>query len=462
MGKKKPEEMAKVRMQFLEGASGRGVDAALAGEIFDLMEKFAGYAFNKSHSATYALVSFQTAWLKAHHPAEFMAATLSADMQNIDKVVTLVDEARRMGLRLLPPSVNRSRFRFTGADGQVIYGLGAVRGVGEGPVAALEAARDAGGPFADIHDFCRRVDARKANKRVVEALIRSGAMDDFMQPDETPNEIRARLMAELPDALQGAEQVARNSAAGMGDLFGGPEQAPVSAPRRHVVVPLSTRERLEGEKEALGLYLTGHPIEDYREELAHVCSSDIADLRARRGNQFVAGLVVSSRVVPSRRGGDNCFLEIDDRSGRIEASLFGDVYENSRQKIAKGVILVVEGEVQFDDFGGALKLRAERVHTVEEVRQRFAGGVLLDLSTVPEPVLGDLSTRLRACLEPYRRSKVGCPVELVYQAAAPGGARARGRIRLGPDWQVSPSEDLLERLRAEFGANRVSLRYGIS
>jgi DNA polymerase-3 subunit alpha len=460
MGKKKPEEMAKVRKQFLEGASARGVDAKLAGEIFDLMEKFAGYAFNKSHSATYALVSFQTAWLKAHHPAEFMAATLSADMQTIEKVVTLVDETRRMGLRLAPPSVNRSRFRFTGAGNQVIYGLGAVRGVGEGPVAALEAARASGGPFVDLHDFCRRVDARKANKRVVEALIRSGAMDDFMLPDEDPNRVRARLLAELPDALQGAEQAARSSAAGIGDLFGGVVEAFAEAPPRRVVTPLSTRDRLEGEKESLGLYLTGHPIEDYLDELAHIRSCDIARLRARRGAQLVAGLVVSMRTMRTKRGEDICFLTIDDRSGRIEASLFSDVYEAQRAKVVKDAILVIEGEVQPDDFSGALKLRGEHVYTMAEARQRFGGGVLLDFCGYSDrDGPGDLPTRLRACLEPHRAKRAGCPVELILQARAADGLAAQGRIRLGPDWLVDPSDDLLERLRAEFGAGRVSLKY---
>ena len=460
MGKKKPEEMAKVRQQFLDGASVHGVDERVAGDIFDLMEKFAGYAFNKSHSATYALISFQTAWLKAHHPAEFMAATLSADMQSIDKVVTLVDEVRRMGLKLSPPSVNRSRFRFTGANGQVIYGLGAVRGVGEGPVAALEGAREAGGPFLDIGDFCRRVDARKANKRVLEALIRSGAMDDFGAADEDLNQVRARLMAELGDALQGAEQAARSSAAGMGDLFGGVDTCTVDAPRPHAIAPLATRERLEGERESLGLYLTGHPIEAYLGELQHICGSNIASLRTRRGNQLVAGLVVSVRTMRSRRGGDNCFLSLDDRSGRIEVILYNDVYDAQRAKIAKDAILVIEGEVQPDDFTGTLKLRGERVYTIEEARARFGSGLLVDLCAVPETNgLADLSRRLRACLEPHRAARAGCPVELLYQTHASEGVRARGRILLGPEWRVNPSDDLLRRLRSEFGEAQVSLSY---
>ncbi|MEQ8483415.1 MAG: DNA polymerase III subunit alpha [Pseudomonadales bacterium] len=457
MGKKKPEEMAKVRQQFQDGCAARGVDAGVASHIFDLMEKFSGYAFNKSHSATYALVSLQTAWLKAHHPAAFMAATLSADMQNIDKVVTLVDEVRRMGLTLRPPSVNRSEFRFTGRDGEVIYGLGAVRGVGEGPVSALVAARDAGGPFVSLSDFCRRVDARKANKRVLEALIRSGAMDELTAGDESIDLIRARLMAELPDAMQGAEQAARDRALGMVDLFGGVGELPEAPPERAPVAPLGRRERLEGEKETLGLYLTGHPIEDYLPELRQICPHDVASLRAGRGSQLVAGLVVSMRTMRSRRGGDLCFLVIDDRSGRMEASLFTEAFEAHRGRIAKDTILLFEGEVQTDDFSGSLSMKVDSVYTMEEARVRFGRALLLDLCAEEAP--GDLPERLKRCLAPHRQDRAGCPVAVLYQTGNGHGQRARGRILLGPDWQVKPSDDLLARLRTEFGSERVTLSY---
>ena len=227
MGKKKPEEMAKVRAQFLTGCTANNVDEKQAGEIFDLMEKFAGYAFNKSHSATYALVSYQTAYLKTHYPAYFMAANLSAEMQNIDKVVTLVDEVRRIGIQLRSPDVNRSIFRFAVHEGVIVYGLGAVRGVGEGPVELIVREREAG-PFTSLKDFCQRVDSRKANKRVLEALIRSGAMDALVAQRrfESLNEVRAYLLALLPAAMQSAEQVARDRDLGMVDLFGGVVAAP--------------------------------------------------------------------------------------------------------------------------------------------------------------------------------------------------------------------------------------------
>ena len=463
MGKKKPEEMAKVRAQFLAGCAERGVASGLAGDIFDLMEKFAGYAFNKSHSATYALISFQTAWLKTHYRAEFMAATMSADMQNIDKVVTLVDEARRMGLALAPPCVNRSAFRFTGASGQVMYGLGAVRGVGEGPVAALVEARTESGPFLDLADFCSRVDARKANRRVVEALIRAGALDVFAVDGEDVNHVRARLLSELPDALQGAEQAARTLAAGMTDLFGEVAPAQGASARRGVVAPLSTRERLEGEKEALGLFLTGHPIEAYLAELGALGISRIADLRPRRAGQLVAGWVVSQRILASRRGGENCFVEIDDRSGRIEVALFGDAFETHRALITKGAILIFEGDIQPDEAGGGVKVRGERVLRIDDLRLRARGELRVEVGALLTSADHEaITTRLRRCLEPARRPHTGCAVNLLVRARGAEGHFAEGRVRLGPDWQVTPSDDLLERLRAEFGSERVRLAYAAS
>jgi DNA polymerase III subunit alpha len=376
MGKKKPEEMAKVRQQFLDGSRRTmGSTRAWPNHIFDLMEKFSGYAFNKSHSATYALVSLQTAWLKAHYPAEFMAATLSADMQNIDKVVTLVDEVRRMGLICAAQRQPQPAIGSPAGMAEVIYGLGAVRGVGEGPVAALVAARKPMARSSSLHDFCRRVDARKVNKRVLEALIRSGAMDELAGGDEPIDLQRARLAAELADAMHGAEQAARNEALGMVDMFGGVDAMPAAPPRAAPSPPLGRRERLEGEKETLGLYLTGHPIEDYLPELRQICASDIAGLRAGKGpSWWRAGGVGAHHAQPPRR---RPVLSGHRRSQRAHGGVA--VHRGLRgqpQQIAKDAILLFEGEVQTDDYSGALKLKVDKVYTMEEARARFSAGVL--------------------------------------------------------------------------------------
>ena len=219
MGKKKPEEMAKVREQFRDGALANNISEELAEDIFDLMEKFAGYAFNKSHSATYALISYQTAWLKAHYPAQFLAANLSAEMHNVDRVVVLVDEVNRLGLNLKSPSINRSSYRFTTLDGDIVYGLGALRGVGESAVESIERERNESGVFKSLVDFCNRVDSKKVNKRVIEALIMAGAMDSFVESPADLNDKRGVLLGGLTFAMQGAEQSLRNEEAGISDLF---------------------------------------------------------------------------------------------------------------------------------------------------------------------------------------------------------------------------------------------------
>ena len=472
MGKKKPEEMARVRLQFLEGTAARSVNEKLSNEIFDLMEKFAGYAFNKSHSATYALVSYQTAWLKANHPAEFMAATLSADMQNTDKVVTLIDEVRRMRVSFLPPSVNRGDYRFTVVDNQIVYGLGAIKGVGQGPVEAIVDARLSGGDYANLNDFCRRVDSKKANKRVLEALIRSGAMDCFAQHQadglaESIDEVRARLLAELPEAVKGADQVLRNLDAGMTDMFG--EVAP--APKAIAVPALSKRERLEGERDTLGLYLTGHPIEDYLPELKHFVPQRIKNLSMGRGKQLVAGLVVGLRTMQSRRGGMMGFASLDDQSGRIEISMFSDVFESNKHKIFKDALVVVQGDVQGDEYSGELKIRVNEVFTIDEARARFAQCIELRFceATLTDPQ--QQLESLKALLAPHRspvpvdgssvlQIRVNLEIDVSdVRAQTQSFWGATGSVELPEEWSLKPTDELLSSLRAELGQDRASFCY---
>ncbi len=450
MGKKKADEMAKVREQFLMGTSARSVDGKLANDIFDLMEKFAGYAFNKSHSATYALVSFQTAWLKTHYPAQFLAANLSADMQNIDRVVVLIDEVRRMQLPLLPPSVNCSELRFCVQGEAIVYGLGAVRGVGEGPVGAIIEARQQGA-FTGLSDFCQRVSSKRANKRVLEALIRSGAMDDFAQENEGLDEVRARLLDSLDSTMRGAEQAAENDVAGITDLFGGALETQ-SQPDPQGGRAMSTMERLRGEKEALGLFLTGHPIESYEHEIRHFCRTSLNGLRSGKQAQWVAGMVVSYRVMKNRRGASMGFLVLDDKTDRLEVSLFSEAFEHFSSKVAKDELLVVEGEVQHDEYNGGLALRASRVLTLDEARQRFSRGLILDFSSSPLP--DAFSETLKKLLHPYRHPEASCPVKLIYQ-----GTHAQGQVSLGSQWQVNVDESLLHALRQQFGPEKVRLQY---
>lgn len=461
MGKKKPEEMAKQRAVFLEGCQNNNIDADLAGNIFDLVEKFAGYGFNKSHSAAYGLVSYQTAWLKAHHPAPFMAAVLSADMHNTDKVVTLIEECRSMKLRIKAPDVNVSEFKFTVDEvGDVVYGLGAIKGVGEGPVETIVETRQAGGPFNDLFDFCARVDLKRINKRVMEALIRSGALDRLgpffaEEPQAYQKQIdrnRAALMAAMEEAIASAEQSAKSADSGHDDLFGdllGPStERDVYEPYRRVR-EWSFKERLRGEKETLGLYLTGHPIDEYEQEVRRFARQRILDLKPSRDSQTVAGLVFDLRVMKNKRGDKVAFVTLDDRSARIEASLFSEAYAAAQALLQKDALLVIEGEVALDDFSGGMRLRAKRVMSLEEARTALLDSVRIRLDTQrhgPDS-LGKVATLLQ-----QHRGECSVSVELQRPDA-------QALLRLGDDWCVEPADDLVQSLRDQLGKDSVSLHY---
>ena len=448
MGKKKPEEMAKQRDGFMEGCAANGIDRDLAGNLFDLVEKFAGYGFNKSHSAAYALVSYQTAWLKAHYPGPFMAAVMSTEMDNLDKVVPLIEECRHQGLTVTPPDVNVGSYKFSVDDqGRVVYGLGAIRGVGEGPIGAIVEARQCEGPFADIFDFCRRIDPRRMNKRTLEALIRSGALD-------TLGPSRAVLAAALEDALKAAAQNQSNQNQGMIDMFG---EAFVDDTVDDAYADYrgarewSDKERLVGEKDTLGLYLTGHPIDEYEHELARFVSTRISDLKPSREPQRVAGLVVGMRTMKSKRGDTMAFVTLDDRTGRIEASMFGELYHQLRGRIEPDQVLIVEGEVSSDDYSGGLRLRGKEITPMVAARARYGQAVELSLDGVKAN--GRLIDSLRASLAPWCDSE-GLPVRLRYR-----NAEASGWLELDEAWKVTPSDELLISLREVQGQEGVRLKY---
>src|SRR5690606_17189354 len=458
MGKKKPEEMAKQREIFVTGAVERGIDEKLATHIFDLMEKFAVYGFNKSHSAAYGLVSYQTAWLKAHYPAPFMAAVLSADMHNTDKVVILVEECRNMKLRIDPPDVNVSEFKFTvNDDGRIVYGLGAVKGAG--PVEAIVECRAEGGPFKDLFDFCNRVDLKRINKRTLEALIRSGALDrlgPYFQEElkayqASVDKNRAVLLASMEEAVQAAEQTARSHDSGHMDLFGGvfaEPEADLYANHRQAR-ELSIKERLKGEKDTLGLYLTGHPIDEYEGEIRRFARQRIVELKPARDTQTVAGMIVNLRVMKNKKGDKMGFITLDDRSGRIEDSLFADAFASNQALLQNDALVVVEGEVSNDDFSGGLRLRAKRVMSLEEARTGLADSLRLRLSH--QQLQGD---RLRWLGELLARHRGGCPLAIEYS-----GEQARALLSLGEAWQVEPADLLLQTLRDQFGKDNVFLHY---
>ncbi len=447
MGKKKPEEMAKQRVIFVEGSSTRGVEESTATYIFDLMEKFAGYGFNKSHSAAYALVAYQTAWLKAHYPAAFMAAVLSADMDNTDKVVGLIDECREMGLQMLPPNANSCDYAFTvEGDRAIRYGVGAIKGVGQAAIESMMEERDRNGLFRDLFDFCRRVDTRRFNRRALEAMIRAGALDGL-----GPN--RAAMMASLTRALQAAEQYSRDLAAGQSDLFGASSSGaePQQSPQGFLQVgEWPEEQRLSGEKETLGLYLTGHPIERYEQELSQFTTERLAELRPSRSRTVtVAGLVTAMRTINSKRG-RMAIITLDDRTARLEAAVYSDIYQHYRDLLVKDRLLVVEGEVAVDDYTGGQSMSVQKVYDMDQARAVFAKRVLITVAKA-SPSNG-FAHALKLILEPYREGHT--PVVIEYRSP-----EASARLRLGDGWRVRPTDELLNRLAELAGEARVQVEY---
>ena len=454
MGKKKPEEMAKQREVFVSGAVARSVDKQTASHIFDLMEKFAGYGFNKSHSAAYALVAFQTAWLKTHYPAHFMAAVLSSDMDNTDKVVTLINECRDMQLEVLAPDVNHCAYHFsaetTAANPTSVipmsvirYGLGAIKGVGQAAIEAIIGERIQNGLFTDLYDFCHRVDLKKANRRVMEALIRSGSLDGL-------GTSRATMMASLTSAMQAAEQLGRDRSSGQNDMFGETLPELQAEVRLQEAPEWSEADRLSGEKDTLGLYLTGHPITEFQSELDQFVEARLVDLKPSGGRTvLIAGLVVSLRTMNTRFG-RMAMLTLDDRSARVEVKVYSELYQTCRDMLVKGRLLIARGEVTLDEVTGAPAMTADEICDLDTARALFARQLVIRISQsrLNNGFINDLSDTLT----PFKQGDT--PVAIEYQR---GDAWAR--LYLGDDWRVRPAQELINRLRELDSPDRVEVGY---
>ena len=422
------------------------------------MERFAGYGFNKPHSVGYALVAYQTAWLKHYYSSDFMASVLSADMQNTDKVVINIEEVHLMGLKINPPSINNGTFRFTAKNNSEInYGLGAVKGLGEGPVDAIVKERERAGAFSDLYEFCERVSVLKLNRRALEALIGSGALDELVAFSEDIDKSRALLFANQEDAMKLAEQKARNIDSGLRDLFG-EDMMLVSegnGPYTHIdsVQSLSLKNRLTKEKETLGFYLTAHPLDIYGQEIKFLSKSSISHLRRDTEDQTILGLVVAFRVTKSRRGENIAFLTLDDKTGRIEVSVYAELYERNYDLLQKDAVVMIKGSTIMDDFTDNLKMRATNILSVEQARVRLAKKLKLNIDQSGlEP---DFSRQLAAILTPFKElNGDGCPVVVKYCRS-----EASVEVVFGEKWRVRPSDELMHDLRNRYGSQRVNLDY---
>ncbi len=441
MGKKLPEEMAKHRDVFVAGAAANGVPERKASELFDLMEKFAGYGFNKSHAAAYALVAYQTAYMKAHHASAFMAANLSAVMDDTDKVQSIYQDAVANGVKILPPDINAAEYRFVPVDDRTIrYGLGAVKGTGESAIGAILKARADRGPFVDLFDLCERVDKRIVNRRSVEALVRAGAFDAI-------DDHRARLLASVGIALEAAEQASRD--AQQVSLFG--ETVGRQRPAYVAAVPWDERQRLVEEKASLGFYLSGHPFGAYRREFAPFVRSTLADLQPRNEPQLLAGLAAAARTAMTRRG-KMAIVLLDDGTAQVEISVYNELWESSRDLIKEDRPLVVQGRVTRDEFTGGFRVVADKLYDLGGARAKFARAIRLSLNG-DASAGGAVAHKLRELLAPYRNGT--CPVRVCYR-----NGDTVAELRLGDDWRVTPEDALIEALGAWLRPENVEVVYG--
>jgi DNA polymerase-3 subunit alpha len=448
MGKKLPEEMAKQRDIFVAGAEKNGVVRGRATQLFDLMEKFAGYGFNKSHAAAYALLAYQTAYMKAHHAAAFMAANMSAVMDDTDKVRQFRDDALANGLAVLPPDVNASVYRFVPVDLKTVrYGLGGVRGTGQAAIEAILQARTGGDnarPFTDLFDFCRRVDKRVVNRRCIEALVRAGAFDGV-----NPN--RASLLASVGRAIEAAEQAER--AASQSSLFGEGEAAHTAGLVLVETRPWDLRQQLTEEKVALGYCLSGHLFAVYERELQGFPRTPLAKIASAGERVWVAGVVAAARVQMTRRGRMMAVL-LDDGSAQVEISVFNELFEKHRDKMKEDRLLLVQGKVQRDEFIGGVRVTADDLLDLASMRARFRARLRIALNGGSDRARDP--KRLMDLLAPYRAAgEGGCPVLVHYENAG-----ASCDVALGETWRVRPDDLLLGELAAWLSPDAVQFQYG--
>lgn len=426
MGKKKPEEMAKQRQIFIQGAKLRHIDEKLANAIFDLMEKFAGYGFNKSHSAAYALLAYQTAWLKTHYPAQFMAAVLTSELQDTDKLAGLIDECRQMGLTIVPPSILSSAYAFrVNEAGAIDYGLGALKGVGEGAVEAIVQARQQ--TLSSFYDFVAHLDLKKVNKRVFEALISSGACDCFGID-------KATLIASLATALSLAEKKSVEKNHKQGSLFALLEDKPQIA--YVAATAWNLRQTLQAEKNSFGFYFSQLPILAYRPELDPIFKTRIGTL-STNDYQKVAGWVLDVRTLMTKRNERMAFVKLVDETGQIDVAVFADLYQELRHLIQKDCLLVIEGDTNIDEWSGTLRMSARRLWGLEDFRQSHVK--YIELTLKDEEASAQRLQAIQTILKRYDQGAT--PVQICFSSQS-----ARVNLTLDESFQVTPSDALLDEL----------------
>jgi len=429
MGKKKAEEMALQREIFVSGCIKNQISEQIATYIFDLMEKFAGYGFNKSHSAAYALVSYQTAWLKTHYPGQFMAAVLSSDMANTDKVVQFIEDCAGLELQIVPPDINRSVYKFSCNANTIIFGLGAIKGVGNNAIDEIIQQRQQAGPYKSLLDLCQRVCLRKVTRRVLESLIFAGAFDSLSKH-------RAAFMASLAPAIQAGEQLQKNKIQGQLDMFAPSdltEEDVIGCDNLQDIASYDEQTRLKGEKDTLGLYLSGHPINQYMPTLQKIITTNIKNLHPEFKSVIVAGFIIAMRTMNTKRGDKMAFITLDDKSSRQEVAIFSDLFKQNRELIIKDNLVIIEGDLQKDNFTQGLKLKANKVFSLEQATTNYVRQLIIKV----KQDIPDFAKKLQEILKQHQDANGLVPAILLE--AIPSSC---ARFSLDSSWRVLPTSAL--------------------
>jgi DNA polymerase-3 subunit alpha len=444
MGKKKPEEMAAQKARFIRGAEEKGIARAKAEKIFDLMEYFAGYGFNKSHSAAYALISFQTAYLKVHHPVEYMAALLSSEMGNADKVVRYIGECRNLGIKILPPDVNESRMDFTPVEGGIRFGLAAVKNVGESAIESILAAREEHGRFRSLYDFCRKIDLRKVNKRVIEGLIKCGAFDSIGGK-------RAPLMEAIEHAMQDGADYQRGKIEGQMTIFGASSEGSDGAdslgdPPLPDVPEWDEAVLARYEKESVGFYITANPLNRYEAEMRRFANATTEELLERRDGEEVrvCGMIVHEKITTTKRGDRMAYVRLEDLRGSVEVIVFPDLFQSAASLLGQELPLVVSGILDKGEKG--IKIKGTKIEPLGQVRNRSLTKVQISL-----PEKGMEAEGLQKIRELLVRHPGSLPVHLVLRLPR------SVRLTVVADLAVSPSEGLVSDLKKLVGNENIAL-----
>jgi DNA polymerase-3 subunit alpha len=443
MGKKKKEEMEELRSTFIEGAVSKEVNENYAANLFDQIAQFAGYGFNRSHSVGYALIAYQTAWLKAHYPAEFMASVLSCEMDSTDRIQLFVDDCRTIGLKVIKPDINNSVYRFLDLDSKtILYGLGALKGIGESLVNQITSSRE-DKPFLDLVDFCLRVGSNRVNKRILTTLIGSGAMDSFGKREDLFNQIAS--------SLKKSEQVTERDKSKIKDLFGNNEA--VLDQVQDSLVKSETVDLLAAEWNSLGFYLESHPIEKKKREVRKMCGFFISELETETHSQRVAGMLMHLNVRQGRKG-RFAFATIDDSTGRIEISIWADIFDRHRSILKKGQLIVVEGVVEKDNYSvGAekptFKMVADRILTFDEARNEYLKHLKISL----DPATANIEEIIKG-IKDLSNNQEGGPILISFL-----GKKAKADILLSKDYSLYVDDNSIKSLFNLCGKENVDLVY---